>query len=68
MFLLDFLVGGNHLRTGEGDRGERVGETHEQAEGTDFAGRAASRDTGNMFLSRKEMADVCEVQQQGVRT
>ena len=55
MFLLDFLVGGNHLGAGEGDRGEGVGEIHEQAEGTDFTGRAVSRDTGNMFLSGKDV-------------
>lgn len=50
MFLLDFLVGGNYLRAGDGDRGEGVGETHEQAEGTDFAGRAVS-----MFLPGKDV-------------
>lgn len=55
MFLLDFLVGGNYLRAGDRDRGEGVGETHEQAEGTDFVGRAVSRDTGNMFLPGKDV-------------
>lgn len=50
MFLLDFLVVGNHLRVGEGGRGERVKETHRQVEDTHFTGRVMSRGTGNMFL------------------
>lgn len=53
--LHEFLVVGNHLRAGEGNKGQGLGKTHERAQGTDFAGRLLRRDTGNAFLSGKDV-------------